>query len=68
VLAYERRAGGSRALVALNFADAPRRVELPTAAVREGVHTRPGAEPPARTGRLDLGPAEGVVLVVEEAS
>jgi len=68
VFAYERRADGSRALVALNFADAPRRVELPPGAVGEGLHTRPGAAAPARAGGLELGPAEGVVLVMEGAS
>jgi alpha-glucosidase len=62
VLAFERRAGSERALVALNFAGEARDVVLPGGAVRGGLHTRAGAPLPADAARVTLGPCEGVVL------
>jgi len=64
VLAWERREGASRAFVALNFGDAPAWARLPDAPVQGGLHTAPGQRIPARAGALELGPCEGVVLVV----
>jgi alpha-glucosidase len=62
VLAYEREHAGQRARVALNFSDSAARVDLGAGAPRSGLHTRRGAALPARA-RLELGPAEGVVLI-----
>jgi len=64
VFAFERTHGAERAVVALNFADAPKRVSLGRGRVTGGLHTRAGAALPERLGRLELGPAEGVVLLV----
>lgn len=64
VLAYERRHGTSRALVALNLGSEPARVTLPEAAVRGGLHTVEGVRLPTRSGAIALGPCEGVVLLV----
>jgi glycosidase len=65
VLAFERRAGDSIARVALNFGDAPQRVDLGTGAVAGGLRSRPGAAAvPARCDAVELAPDEGVVLLV----
>jgi alpha-glucosidase len=65
VLAWERHFSVSRALVALNFAAEERSPRLPSAAVRDGVWTRPGAALPANAAELALGPCEAAVLVVD---
>jgi alpha-glucosidase len=65
VLAYERRHADARALVALNLGDEPARVPLPEAHVRGGLHTREGSPLPRTSGELELGPCEGIVLLVE---
>jgi alpha-glucosidase len=64
VLAYERRVGAQRALVALNFGDEPAEVALPEAPLRGALSTDPDREPPAHAGRVRLGAAEGVVLLL----
>jgi alpha-glucosidase len=66
VLAYERQHGDSRVVVALNFGDAPVRVELPEAQVADGLCSRPGRSLSARAGVIELEASEGVVLVVGE--
>jgi glycosidase len=63
VYAFERRHDGERAVVALNFGDAPATVSLGRGPIREGLHTRFGAALPERLGRITLGPAEGLVAV-----
>jgi alpha-glucosidase len=65
VFAYERRAGDSRALVALNFSDDERRPQLPDADVHGGLRTQADAELPRHTRDLHLAPNEAAVLVVE---
>ncbi len=65
VFAYERRTGASRAVVALNFGDAPVGLSLGRARVSGGLHTRAGARLPRDLARIALGPAEGVVLLRE---
>jgi glycosidase len=64
VFAFERREGAQRAVVALNFGDAPARVSLGRGRVADGIHTRPGAALPERLGRVELGPCEGIVAVL----
>ena len=64
VFAFERTAGAQRAVVALNYGDAPAAVSLGRGRVAAGVHSRAGAALPERLGRLELGPCEGVVAVV----
>lgn len=65
VLAFERCAGSSRAVVALNFGETPARAALGGGQVRDGLHTRYGAALPEVANALELGPAEGVVLVLD---
>jgi glycosidase len=68
VFAFERSEGGQRAVVALNFGDGAATVSLGRGRVTDGVHTRFGAALPARLGRVELGPCEGLVAVrAEEA-
>ncbi len=64
VFAWERRCEAGRAVVALNFGEAAVEVPLADAAVRGGLHTRPGARLPERADRLALGPDEGAVLLL----
>jgi len=64
VLAFERRAGAERALVALSFAGEPREVRFEDAAVARALSTDPGRALPARAGRLVLGPSEGLLLLL----
>lgn len=64
VFAYERRSGHQVARVALNFGARPARVALGGGDVATGLHTRPGATLPTRADFADLGPAEGLVLVL----
>jgi alpha-glucosidase len=66
VLAWDRHEGPSHAVVALNLGDAPARVELGGGRVAGGLHTTFGAALPARAEIMELGPCEGVVLVVGE--
>jgi alpha-glucosidase len=65
VFAYERQHGESCARVALNFADEPRVVDLGRAPVLEALRTEHTHSEPDVSGRLELGPAEGVVLVLD---
>jgi alpha-glucosidase len=64
VFAFERRAGASRALVALNLGDEPAQVALPDAPVQRALSTDLDRALPARAGRLALGAAEGVLLLL----
>ena len=64
VLAYERVAPGSRAVVALNFGTEPRRVDLGSGAIVGGLCTRSGAALPQSVDDVALGPSEGVVLLL----
>jgi alpha-glucosidase len=64
VFAYERRADGETARVALNFADAPRRVELGGGRVVRGLHTRAGSLLPESADAVELGAAEGLVVIL----
>jgi alpha-glucosidase len=64
VLAYERRAGEERALVALSFADEPRELTLPDAPLRRALSSEPGRALPVRSGALRLAPDEGLLLVL----
>jgi alpha-glucosidase len=64
VLAFERRAPGSLARVALNFASEPRVVELGAGTVSDGLSTRAGRELPGVAGRVELAPCEGLALVL----
>jgi alpha-glucosidase len=64
VLAYERRAGGERALVALSFAAEPRELRLEEAPLRRALSTDPARALPGRSGTLQLGPSEGLLLVL----
>ena len=66
VLAYERRDGDSRALVALNFTGEPQASGLPPARVLRGLSTRHGATLPGDAAKLELAPSEGAVLVVDD--
>ncbi len=63
VVAYARTTPGERAVVALNFGDAPERVRLGSGKPDRGLATRAGAPLPADLGDVRLGPAEGVVLI-----
>ncbi len=65
VLAYERRDGDSRALVALNFTSEPRAGGLPAAQVRGGLRTCHGVTLPSDAAELALEASEGAVLVVD---
>jgi alpha-glucosidase len=66
VLAYERREGPSRALVALNFASEPRAAGLPAARVRGGLSTLFGVALPEDAAKLQLAPSSAAVLVVDD--
>ncbi|MEN8158696.1 MAG: alpha-amylase family glycosyl hydrolase [Myxococcota bacterium] len=63
VFAFERRHGRERAVVALNFGDAPATLTLGRGPVREALHTRPDAALPEQLGRITLGPAEGILAI-----
>ncbi len=65
VLAYERRHGDSRVIVALNFGAEPCAAGLPPARVLGGLPTRHGESLPGDAAKLELAPSEGAVLVVE---
>jgi len=64
VLAWERRDGASRAVVALHLGEGEVRVPLGGGPVSGGLHTRPGADLPATADAVQLGPCEGIVLVL----
>jgi alpha-glucosidase len=64
VFAYERAHEGERAIVALSFAAEPRALAFDDATVAAGLSTVPGRALPERTGRVELGPSEGLVLVL----
>lgn len=63
VFAFERRAPGSTARVALNFTGDARRLVAEGAAPREWLSTDPDRSAPLRGSELTLGPDEGIVLV-----
>jgi glycosidase len=65
VLAYERRDGASRALVALNFTAEPRARWPAAARVRGGLSTLFGVDLPEDAAKLQLAPSSGAVLVVD---
>ncbi len=65
VFAYERETDGGRAVVALNFGDEGHRCDLGSGAVLGGLRTERGVPVPERAGRVTLGPAEGIVLVLD---
>jgi len=62
VLAYERRAGAERVLVALNLTSAPRDLELPPGVGWRVLVPAAGDVGPTDRGGLRLGPDEGVLL------
>jgi alpha-glucosidase len=64
VLAFERRAGDERALVALNFAGEPRELRFEDAPVRRALSTDPERALPERSGSAALGPSEGLLLLL----
>jgi glycosidase len=64
VFAFARARGRQRAVVALNFGDAPATVSLGRGRVADGLHTRAGAALPERLGRITLGPCEGILAVL----
>jgi alpha-glucosidase len=64
VLAYERRCDSEVARVALNFGDVARRVDLGPGRAVAGLATRHGAPLPARFDAIELGPAEGIAVVL----
>jgi glycosidase len=65
VLAYERREGASRALVALNFTGEPKPAGLPAARVRGGLSTLFGVALPDDAAELELAPGTAAVLIVD---
>ncbi|MDX1649605.1 MAG: alpha-amylase family glycosyl hydrolase [Myxococcota bacterium] len=65
VFAYERRLGEERALVALNFADAPRTLSLGQGRVARGLATGGEEALPEDLAEVRLGPAEAVVVIPE---
>ncbi|HVH07734.1 MAG TPA: DUF3459 domain-containing protein, partial [Myxococcota bacterium] len=64
VFAFEREHDGERAIVALSFAGEPRAFDTPDGAVAAGLSTVPGRALPDRSGRVELGASEGLVLVL----
>jgi glycosidase len=66
VLAYERRHGHERLLVALNLGEQAQRLAIPgfrsTAQLLSTLHSRSGA---TGSGRISLAPNEGVILKLE---
>jgi alpha-glucosidase len=65
VLAFERSHGESRVRVALNLADEARTLDLGHEPVLESLRSERGRREPDVSSRLELGPAEGVVLVLD---
>jgi alpha-glucosidase len=64
VLAFERRAGASRARVALNFSAEPRRIDLGEGSAAEILSTRVGRASPPRLASVELAPCEGLAVVL----
>jgi alpha-glucosidase len=64
VLAFERHGAGAVARVALNFGAAPVRVDLGAGAVAGGLRSCADAPLPTTCRDVELGPDEGVVLLV----
>jgi alpha-glucosidase len=64
VLAFERRAGSERALVALSFASEPREVAFEDGALARALSTDPERALPKHGGKLTLGPSEGLLLLL----
>ncbi len=64
VYVYERRLGTERVIVALNFADEGRELDLGAGAVLAGLRSDPSGALPTRLSELRLAPCEGVVLRV----
>jgi glycosidase len=64
VFAYERRAGRSRARVALNFTDRERSLDLGEGGVLGGLRTDRTVPLPERANEVALGPSEAIVLVL----
>ncbi|MGE5537730.1 MAG: alpha-amylase family glycosyl hydrolase [Gemmatimonas sp.] len=64
VLAYERRHGGDRLVVVLNFSREPQTVALPTDAPEWRTALASSLQPISETikGRVVLGPSEGIIL------
>ena len=65
VYAFERRSGESLARVALNFDDEPKEVDLGAGWVLWGIRTDRSVPLPERSGKLELGPSEGIVLALD---
>jgi alpha-glucosidase len=60
-LAFVREAPGSRALVALNFTDQPREIDVPSGRIL--LSSNPGREPGKTTqGKFRLAPNEAIVI------
>ncbi len=51
--------------MALNFGDESRRCDLGSGAVLTGLRTERSAPVPEQAGSVALGPAEGIVLVLD---
>jgi alpha-glucosidase len=69
VLVYIREHAGRRLLVALNLGDAAERIDLPTG--RPGrllLSTDPARREQAADARIDLAPAEGIVVALSDES
>ncbi len=64
VLSYERRSGSEIARIALNFSDAPQRVNLGAGRIAHELHSNASASV-ASAASIELGPCEGVVLILE---
>jgi len=63
VFAYERVHEGERAVVVLNFGDAPVAVKLGAGRVAGGLSTQHGRALPATTDAVSLAPCEGLLLL-----
>jgi len=65
VFVFERRHDSGRAVVALNFGDAPESLSLGEGEVIGGLHTQPERPLPEQLEAVELGPCEGVVLLAD---
>ncbi len=66
VYAFEREAGGSRVVTALNFADGPVELALGAGSIRGGLRTDPRVPLPPEASHVTLGPCEGITLCLAE--